>query len=100
MKTSSEEAVGKGQQCQFVSLIKKHNIQKCFLRKAEERSSLTRGYTAPHGHRAEICEEGLRQVSAGEPGPDGGKSSDLFGSQNAFFPERSNSLRVLNFHGT
>lgn len=44
------------------------------------------------------CEEGVRQVSAEEPRPDGGRSNDLFGSQNVFFPERSSSLKVLNFH--
>lgn len=99
MKTSPEEALGKGQQCLFVSLIKKHSVQeKCFLWNAEERSPLTRGYTAPRGHRAERCQEGVRQVSAEEPGPSGGRSNDLLGSQNAFFPDGSNSLKVLNFH--
>lgn len=52
MKTSSEEAVGKGQQSLFVSLIKKlsRGSAQC---SAEERSPLARGYTAPRGHRAE-----------------------------------------------
>lgn len=57
MKTSSEEAVGKGQQCLFVSLIKKHSIQKCFLWNAEEKSPLTRGTQLLVGTE-QRCEEG------------------------------------------
>lgn len=40
MKTSPGQAAAEGQQCLFVSLIKKHSIQKCFLWSAEERSPL------------------------------------------------------------
>lgn len=40
--------------------------------------------------------EGLRQVSAGEPGPGGGRSNDLFGSQNTFCPSGSISIKILN----
>ena len=40
--------------------------------------------------------EGVRQVSAEEPRPNGGRSNDLFESQITFCPSGSISMKILN----
>lgn len=97
MQTSSEDAVGRDQQCLFVTVKETQHP-------GEVLSGMVRRGAPWPGVTQLLWAQSREMWGGGETGVSRGAkakwrhSNDLFGSQNALFPERSSSLKVLNFH--